>query len=250
MFREGSRVALLRLAVFASVTSTIAISGCNNRSRSAEPDGKTPASSSRVKTQGEPTEPLSNQEATVGGETQAQPGQISVDLGHGVKLTMVPIVAGEFLMGSPDSDDNASDDEKPRHRVRITKPFYLGKFLVTQEQWEAVTKSNPSNVQGPKTPVVNVSWDDCRRFCDMLNAKPHPAAGKFQLPTEAQWEYACRAGSTRNYCFDNEESRLGEYAWYAGNSQLRRASCRREEAECLGSVRHAWERLGVVPGLV
>ena len=141
-----------------------------------------------------------------------------VDLGNGVKLEMVLIPAGEFLMGSPDSDKNASADEKPQHRVRITKPFYLGKYLVTQEQWEAVMGNNPSHFKGPKNPVERVSWDDCQQFLEKLNAKSSPGGGKFQLPTEAQWEYACRAGSTTRYCFGDDESRLGEYAWYGANS--------------------------------
>ena len=85
--------------------------------------------------------------------------------------------------------------------MRITKPFYLGKYLVTQEQWEAVMGSNPSHFKGPKNPVETVSWDDCQQFFDKLNAKSGPGRGKFQLPTEAQWEYACRAGSTTEYCF-------------------------------------------------
>ena len=102
--------------------------------------------------------------------------------------------------------------------MRITKPFYLGKYLVTQEQWEAVMGNNPSRFKGPKNPVETVSWDDCQQFLDKLNAKVGVRGGKFQLPTEAQWEYACRAGSTTTYCFGDDESGLGEYAWYATNS--------------------------------
>jgi formylglycine-generating enzyme required for sulfatase activity len=128
---------------------------------------------------------------------------------------MVLIPAGEFMMGSPDSDKGAGDDEKPQHRVRITRPFYLGKYPVTQEQWQAVMESNPSNFKGPKNPVESVSWEDCRRFCAMLNARSHPGGGGLQLPTEAEWEYACRAGSRTRYCFGDDESRLGEYAWYS-----------------------------------
>ena len=100
--------------------------------------------------------------------------EIAVDLGSGVKLEMVLIPAGEFLMGSPDSDKDAGRDEKPQHRVRITKPFYLGKYLVTQEQWEAVMGNNPSQFKGPKNPVEQVSWDDCQQFLDKLNAKSWP----------------------------------------------------------------------------
>ena len=76
---------------------------------------------------------------------------ITFDLGNGIKLELVLIPAGEFMMGSPDSDKDASDDEKPQHRVRITKPFYLGKYLVTQEQWGAVMGSNPSHFKARRT---------------------------------------------------------------------------------------------------
>ena len=142
--------------------------------------------------------------------------ETALNLGNGVKLEMVLIPAGEFLMGSPDS--GADSDEKPQHRVRITKPFYFGKYLVTQEQWQAVMESNPSHFKGPKNPVECVSWDDCQEFLEKLNAKIGVQGGKFALPTEAQWEYACRAGSTTRYCFGDGESALGEYAWYNGNS--------------------------------
>ena len=141
-----------------------------------------------------------------------------MDLGKDVKLELVLIPAGEFLMGSPDSDKDADADEKPQHKVRITRPFYLGKYLVTQEQWEAVMRNNPSHFKGPKNPVEKVSWDDCQQFLDKLNKRQGNPADKFVLPTEAQWEYACRAGSTTRYCFGDDESKLGEYAWYDKNS--------------------------------
>ena len=143
--------------------------------------------------------------------------EIAVDLGGGVKLELVLIPAGEFLMGSPDSD-NTSRGEKPQHRVRITKPLYLGKYLVMQEQWQTVMGNNPSHFKGPKNPVERVSWDDCQQFFDKLNAKSRPGGGKFRLPTEAQWEYACRSGSTEKYCFGDDEAQLGEYAWYTKNA--------------------------------
>ena len=145
--------------------------------------------------------------------------EIAVDLGGGVKLEMVLIPAGEFLMGSRDSDEDAGDDEKPQHRVRIIKPFCLGKYLVTQEQWKTVMGSNPSHFKGPQNPVETVSWDDCQQFFDKLNAKSGSGRGKFQLPTEAQWEYACRAGSTTEYCFGDDEARLGKHAWYGNDLQ-------------------------------
>jgi len=151
-------------------------------------------------------------------ETKEPPKKLAVDLGKGVKLELVLIPAGEFMMGSPALDKDAKDDEKPQHRVRITKPFHLGKYPVTQEQWEAVMGSNPSDFKGPKNPVDTIRWDDCQQFLGKLNAKPAAGAGKFQLPTEAQWEYACRAGSKTRYCFGDDESKLGDYAWYLPNS--------------------------------
>ncbi len=155
-------------------------------------------------------------------EPKQPPKELTVDLGGGVKLEMVLIPAGEFMMGSPDSDKDAYSDEKPQHRVRITKPFYLGKYLVTQEQWEAVMGNNPSHFKGPKNPVENGQLGRLPAVLDKLNAKVRPPGqGKFQLPTEAQWEYACRAGSTTRYCFGDDESGLGEYAWYGANSGSR-----------------------------
>ena len=144
--------------------------------------------------------------------------EFAVDLGNGIKLEMVLIPAGEFLMGSPDSDNNAQGDEKPQHRVRITNPFYLGKYPVTQEQWQAVMGNNPSHFKGPQNPVEQVSWKDCQRFLAEINTKIGTGGGKFQLPSEAQWEYACRAGSAGRYCFGDQESALGEFAWHKGNS--------------------------------
>ncbi len=153
-----------------------------------------------------------------GGKAKTLPKERTVDLGKGIKLEMVLIPAGEFMMGSPDSDKAAPPEEQPQHRVRITKPFYLGKYPVTQEQWKALMPNNPSRFKGPKNPVENVTWDDCRQFLRMLDIKSGPGGDKFHLPTEAQWEYACRAGSTTKYYFGNDEKELGEYAWYATNS--------------------------------
>ena len=151
-------------------------------------------------------------------KTPAAEKQIAFDLGNGLNLEMVLIPAGEFMMGSPDTDKDALDNEKPAHKVKIITPFYLGKYEVTQEQWGAVMGNNPSSFKGRKNPVEEASWDDCQKFFEKLNAKVGTQGGKFMLPTEAQWEYACRAGSATAYCSGDEESGLGEYAWYDGNS--------------------------------
>ncbi|MGO9115028.1 MAG: formylglycine-generating enzyme family protein [Thermoguttaceae bacterium] len=159
------------------------------------------------------------QSKEAGDKTKSPPKEVSVDLGKGLKLEMVLIPAGEFLMGSPDTDNDAFFTEKPQHRVRITKPFYLGKYLVTREQWEAVMhRNNSSNGSGPKDAVDMVSWDYCQEFLDNLNKRQDNPVGKLQLPTEAQWEYACRAGSKTRFCFGDEASGLGDYAWYYNNS--------------------------------
>jgi formylglycine-generating enzyme required for sulfatase activity len=113
--------------------------------------------------------------------------------------------------------DTGANDEKPVHEVRISRPFYLGKYEVTQDQWQAVMGTNPSNFKGEANlPVEWVSWDDVQEFIRKLNAKE--GGTKYRLPTEAEWEYAARSGSTTTYSFGNDARQLGEYAWYSTNS--------------------------------
>ncbi len=125
----------------------------------------------------------------------------------------VLIPAGEFMMGS----ENGRSDEKPVHKVTISRSFEMGKYQVTQAQWEAVmgdkwwAKNNPSHFKGAKLPVESVSWDDAQEFIEKLNAKNDGYI--YRLPTEAEWEYACRAGSTGDYAGD-----LDGMAWYDSNS--------------------------------
>lgn len=114
--------------------------------------------------------------------------------------SFVKIPAGAFDMGA----NNGSDDEKPVHNVRITKPFDLGKYEVTQEQWQAVMGSNPSRSKGANKPVERVSWDDVQVFIKKLNATNDGYT--YRLPTEAEWEYACRAGSTGDYAGEVDET--------------------------------------------
>ena len=128
---------------------------------------------------------------------QIKLGKIEViDLSKDVKLEMVLIPAGKFMMGSPESEKGRLYNET-QHEVTLTKPFYMGKYEVTQEQWETVMGSNPSGrIKGAKLPVTNVSWNDCQDFIKKLNTKTD---GGFRLPTEAEWEYACRAGTSTAY---------------------------------------------------
>ena len=165
----------------------------------------------------------------------------------GIKLKLIP--AGEFLMGSPDDDREAGSDEKPQHRVQISRQFYLGIHEVTQAQYKAVMGNNPSwfsangagkdKVAGQSTdrhPVQNVSWLNAVKFCNKLSEKEglmplyqidgdkvqvsdwnRPA---YRLPTEAEWEYACRANAPTATCYSygNDTASLGEFAWFKDNS--------------------------------
>jgi len=136
----------------------------------------------------------------------------SITLGNGVALEMVWIPPGTFTMGSPESEQGRDNDEK-EHRVTLTKGFWMGKFEVTQEQWQAVMGNNPSEFKGAKLPVEQVSWDDCQSFLQNLNRVSgigrRVSLGQFRLPTEAEWEYACRAGRTVPYAGD-----LAVMGWY------------------------------------
>jgi len=125
-------------------------------------------------------------------------------------MELVLIRPGTFTMGS----ENCSNATP--HKVTITKPFYLGKHEVTQEQWQAVMGGTPSQFKGAKNPVEKVSWDDCQLFLRELQEKV--PGQRFRLPTEAEWEYACRAGSTTKYCYGDDDVRLGACAWYSSNS--------------------------------
>jgi serine/threonine-protein kinase len=161
---------------------------------------------------------------------------------------MVLIRAGDFWMGSPETDPDAHRDEKPRHRVKITQPFYLGKYKVTQAEYQAVTGTNPSTF-GPKGhqrasvakldtgrhPVESISWLDAVRFCNELSKRQglQPCytiqdetvtvrrGTGYRLPTEAEWEYACRAGTETRWYFGSDPKELDAHAWFAGNSDDR-----------------------------
>jgi formylglycine-generating enzyme required for sulfatase activity len=145
----------------------------------------------------------------------------------GMKLVLIP--KGTFMMGSPKSEEERQDDET-QHEVTIGKDYYLGVYEVTQAQYEKVMGKNPSYFQGAivgnenaDLPVDNVSWDDVVEFCKKLSDLPEEkkAGRMYRLPTEAEWEYACRAGSKTAYSFDDEEGLLPEYGWFSRNSSRR-----------------------------
>ncbi len=138
---------------------------------------------------------------------------VTLDLGNRVTLDLVLVPAGSFEMGS------ARHVRETPHTVDITQPFYMGKFPVTQEQFETVTGTNPSvSKVKHKYPVDSVNWFEAVAFCNKLNKLAAPAKAAFALPTEAQWEYACRAGTKTEYYFGNNEKDLEKYAWFEANA--------------------------------
>jgi eukaryotic-like serine/threonine-protein kinase len=139
----------------------------------------------------------------------SSPQVLTLSLSKGKTLELVKIPAGSFMMGS-----NEYEDKKPPHRVTLQE-YWMGKYPVTQGQYEAVMGKNPSYFKGANHPVERVSWGDAVAFCQKLSEM---TGQRVSLPSEAQWEYACRAGSTGQYCFGDDESKLGEYAWFNRNS--------------------------------
>lgn len=143
----------------------------------------------------------------------AELGWLPPSLVNSIGMQFVLIPAGEFQMGS----ETGYNDEKPVHTVRLTRPFYLGQYPVTQGQWQAVMGNNPSHfTSDPNRPVEYVSWDDVHQFIAKLNARE--GVKLYRLPTEAEWEYAARARATTAYRFGSDEQQLAAYAWYDRNS--------------------------------
>ena len=163
--------------------------------------------------------------------------ELAINLPGEVKMEFVLIPAGEFLMGSPDAVRQAAlgrakaannklavariSSEGPQHRVKISKRFYLGKYEVTQAQWATVMGNNPSKFKYPTNPVEQVSWDDIQPFLAELNMAFKRKGLVFALPTEAQWEYACRAGTTTAFNFGDDPAMLAQHGWFKGNSGAR-----------------------------
>jgi formylglycine-generating enzyme required for sulfatase activity len=139
-------------------------------------------------------------------------------------MLLLPIQPGGFMMGSSKDEKGRSNLEGPQHRVRFSQMFWLGKFPVTQAEYQKVIGSNPSKFRGDNCPVENVSWNDAELFCREITTHAQregilPEDFIFRLPTEAEWEYCCRAGEKTAYCYGNDEKQLGEYAWYEKNSE-------------------------------
>jgi len=213
--------------------------GASNPAESPRPGADLPvAVSPKAESRTETTKP------TAALPTPSDPEYLTTRVGQ-IKLRLIP--TGTFQMGSPDGEGDT--DEHPQHEVRITRPFYVGVYEVTQAQYQVVTGQNPSSFSSTgggkgavavqstdQHPVETVSWLDAVKFCNLLSEKdglkpfyeiegetvrvPDWSGPGYRLPTEAEWEYACRAGCTAAYSFGGDSDQLDEYAWYDGNSKV------------------------------
>lgn len=152
-------------------------------------------------------------------------GQVRDD--NGLKMKLVWCPAGKFTMGSPKSEAGRQNDEE-QVEVTLTKGYWLGKYEVTQAEWKQMMATEPwkdkdATKEGKDFPVTWVKWDDAMEFCRMLTEREHKAGGlpegwEYRLPTEAQWERACRAGTQTKFSFGDDPPELGEYAWFVDNT--------------------------------
>ncbi len=175
----------------------VAVVGCGNSDTSPDEQAVKPEADTVESTNAATVEPQDSS------QDQTQAGDPIV---NSIGMSFVSIPAGTFTMG----------EGSAAHQVTLTKAFEIGVYEVTQEQYEQVMGTNPSNFKGPQNPVETVSWDDAVAFCRKLSEMPaeKKAGYVYRLPTEAEWEYACRAGTTTVYSFGDSESDLGYYAWY------------------------------------
>jgi formylglycine-generating enzyme required for sulfatase activity len=191
---------LTLLLLFGCVTISAMGQGGTGREPTAPPPKKTTTPKRAPPKKNSPASRKSSCSAQ--SPTQATGRRRAVNLSGGVSLEMLEIPAGSFCMGS----DDGISDEKPVHRVTLSQPFYMGKYEVTQAQWQSVMGSNPSLNEdcGGNCPVEQVSWDAAQKFINKLNESND--GFRYRLPTEAEWEYACRAGTTTEFAFGNSLS--------------------------------------------
>jgi len=153
-------------------------------------------------------------------EPDEQPARNVASITNSIGMELVLIPSGSFRMGSPRSEKDREPNED-QVDVTFTHAFYLGRTEVTQREWQAVMETIPWHgkplvSEGDDCPVVFVSWKDAKEFCEKLSTKE--AGDIYRLPTDAEWEYACRGGTTSRFSFGDDQSRLGDYAWFSENS--------------------------------
>ena len=140
--------------------------------------------------------------------------EITVELPGGATMDFIWVEPGSFEMGGPAG--SGFGNREPFHTVTITQGYYLAKYEITREQWEAVEGPGPWAPGAPLRPAAGITWSDVQQYVQALNDAPGDA--EFRLPTEAEWEYACRAGTATKYSFGDADADLGDDAWYGGNS--------------------------------
>lgn len=190
---------------------------------------KKKTSSAKQALQGEksPEKNTSAQESVFTGEIEFGRSSCNASLPEKQCVKLIKVMPGSFIMGSPPEETGRESDEK-QHRVTIAKQYWIGVFEVTQAQWESVMKNNPSHFRSPDRPVENVSWHDAKKFCQKVNqmcGKSLPPGYRFDLPSEAQWEFACRGGTgSALHNGDNliapglnNSPQLDPLGWYSGN---------------------------------
>ena len=159
------------------------------------------------------------------------PKETTLQIAPKVTLKLVLIPAGKFNMGSPDGEKDRSTDEGPQHEVTISKPFYMAATELTQEQFGVFMWPNPSSFVDPTRPLDQVSYDDAIEYCKKATAK----TGKtFRLPTEAEWEYACRAGGKTRFDYGDDDSVLADHAWYKENGDSKTQPVGQKKANAWG----------------
>jgi len=165
-------------------------------------------------------------------------------LSRGVKVNMLWIPPGEFRMGARDGEQDADDCEYPNHRVVIENGFWMGKYEVTQVQWEVIMDDNPSEFEGMNMPVERISWDEVHVFLEYLNAQEQDSP--WRLPSESEWEYACRGGTTTRFPWGDDPAygQMDDYAWYWNNSNRSSHPVRRKLSNPWGlrdMIGNVWE---------
>jgi len=193
---------------------TVAIFLLSSNGSHDSPQGSQPIT---VTTSSENTAESTSKTTIKANTAQTSSSQNSDNYTNSIGMEFLKIPTGEFMMGSPSDEKRRLEREGPVHKFTIEKPFYLGTFEVTQEQWREVMDDNPSSFKGDNLPVDSVTWNEAQEFIRKLNQKE--GTDKYRLPSEAEWEYACRAGTTTRYSFGDDESILSDYAWNNKNSR-------------------------------
>jgi formylglycine-generating enzyme required for sulfatase activity len=216
------RLAVLTLGAIAAVAACLAIAPASSQEQSGEQSYWRDVMGPSV---------LGSEQ-----ELGARPGAEFSECAHGCP-TMVVVPAGKFLIGSPPDEKDRSPGEGPQHEVAISKPFAVGKTEVTFDQWDACVAAGGCEPARDSTwgrgdrPVINVNWDDAKRYAAWLSRM----TGKdYRLLSEAEWEYAARAGSPARFSFGDDDSQLGRYAWYRDNSDRKSQPAGKKAANAFG----------------